>query len=198
MFGNIRGGRRAATLCFGLGMVLAVAQTSHADEALIVDNAGEALNSPARIAGLFDFLQRGPSLLQVPVVNASFSSGFGMRRNPVLGGWRLHAGVDWSAPRGSAILAAGDGVVLSAEWENGYGYTTRILHEDGVETMYAHQSAIAQGVVPGARVRQGAVIGAVGATGSATGPHLHYEVRINGELVDPLGAELQRAALVGG
>lgn len=151
-----------------------------------------------RLAALFDRLRPGQSLLQIPVPGGILTSDFGMRRNPVLGGWRLHAGIDISAPRGTPIQAAGDGVVISAEWEAGYGYTTRILHTDGLETMYAHQSAIANWVAVGVRVRQGDLTGTVGTTGSATGPHLHYEVWVDGEPVDPLGAGLMQAGLIGG
>ncbi len=134
----------------------------------------------------------------MPVAGGVLTSEFGMRQNPILGSWRLHSGIDISAAYGSAIFAAGDGVVVSAEWESGYGYTTRIRHADGLETMYAHQSALADWIAPGVRVRQGDVIGTVGTTGSATGPHLHYEVWVDGEPVDPLGTGLRQAGLVGG
>lgn len=150
------------------------------------------------IAAFFSRLFNRPQLLTTPIAEAILTSGFGMRFNPVLGAWVLHAGVDLSAPRGSPILAAGDGVVISAEWESGYGYTTRILHADGLETMYAHQSRIADGIVPGANIRQGQIIGLVGTTGNATGPHLHYEIHVDGEPVDPLGTDLQPAGLVDG
>ena len=157
-----------------------------------------APNFRSLVIGFVDLFRRPPELLRVPVAGAELTSGFGMRRNPIHATYRLHAGVDWSAPDGSPILAAGDGVVISAGWESGYGYTTRILDNGGVDTMYAHQTAIAVGIEPGTRVRQGDIIGAVGATGSATGPHLHYEVRIDGQLVDPLGDELRLGGLVGG
>lgn len=149
-------------------------------------------------AGLFDRLRReeGPVLLPMPVPGGLFTSGYGMRRHPVLGTWVLHAGVDWSAPRGTPIMAAADGVVVAAGWESGYGRTTRILHANGIETTYAHQTAIAAGIVVGAEVIQGQIIGQVGATGNATGPHLHYEVRINGETVDPIGAAVAQAGLM--
>lgn len=149
-------------------------------------------------AAFFDRLFNRQTLLSIPVAGAVLTSGFGMRRNPILGTWVLHAGVDLSAPRGTAIYAAGDGIVMSAEWESGYGYTTRIIHPNGVETVYAHQSRIAAEVMPGAAVVQGQTIGLVGATGNATGPHLHYEVRIDGEPVDPLGADMRQAGLFGG
>jgi murein DD-endopeptidase MepM/ murein hydrolase activator NlpD len=151
-------------------------------------------------AGLFDNLFRRDEphavLLPMPVAGGVLTSGYGMRRNPVLGTWALHAGVDWSAPRGTPIMAAADGVVVAMGWENGYGYTTRIEHANGITTTYAHQSAFAAGVEVGAPVAQGQIIGEVGATGQATGPHLHYEVAILGQTVDPLGTAVEQAGLM--
>jgi murein DD-endopeptidase MepM/ murein hydrolase activator NlpD len=129
-------------------------------------------------------------LLRKPVPNGIFRSPFGMRRHPILGFSRMHPGVDWSAPRGSPILAAGNGVVEKAGWTNGYGKQTVIRHANGYETSYNHQNAIASGIVPGARVRQGQVIGFVGSTGLSTGPHLHFEVIVNGTKVDPMRIRL--------
>ncbi len=140
-------------------------------------------------------------LLRNPVPNGNFRSGFGMRRHPILGYMRLHAGVDWSAPRGTPIIAAGSGVVEKADWTSGYGKQTIIRHANGYETSYSHQNAVAKGVVPGARVRQGQVIGYVGSTGLSTGPHLHYELIVNGNKVDamrirlPVGKTLKGADL---
>lgn len=133
-------------------------------------------------------------LIRNPLPNGVFRSGFGMRRHPILGYMRMHTGVDWSAPRGSPIIAAGDGTVVKAGWDRGgYGNQTLIQHPNGYVTSYNHQSAIAKGVVEGAKVRQGQVIGWVGTTGQSTGPHLHYEVIVNGNKVDP-----QRIRLPGG
>ncbi len=129
-------------------------------------------------------------LLRNPVPNGTFRSGFGMRRHPILGYSRMHTGVDWSAPRGTPIIAAGNGTVVSAGWEGGYGRQTIIRHANGYVTSYSHQSAIADGVRAGARVRQGQVIGYVGATGLATGDHLHYELIVNGSKVDPMRVRL--------
>lgn len=129
-------------------------------------------------------------LLRKPVPNGEFRSGFGMRRHPILGYMKLHAGVDWAAPRGTPIIAAGSGVVERAGWSNGYGNQTLIKHANGYETSYSHQNAIAAGVVPGARVRQGQVIGFVGSTGLSTGPHLHYEMIVNGNKVDAMRVRL--------
>ncbi|PRD40930.1 peptidase M24 [Phyllobacterium phragmitis] len=129
-------------------------------------------------------------LLRKPVPNGVFSSPFGMRRHPILGYLRMHPGVDWAAPRGTPIIAAGNGVVEKAGWTNGYGNQTIIRHANGYETSYNHQNAIARGITPGARVRQGQVIGFVGSTGLSTGAHLHYELIVNGTKVDPMRIRL--------
>jgi murein DD-endopeptidase MepM/ murein hydrolase activator NlpD len=125
-------------------------------------------------------------LLRNPCPNGVFTSGFGMRRHPILGYMKMHTGVDWAAPPGTPIIAAGDGIVEKAGWDKGgYGNQTIIRHPNGYETSYNHQSAIATGVTEGAHVHQGQVIGWVGTTGQSTGPHLHYEVIVNGNKVDP-------------
>lgn len=130
-------------------------------------------------------------LLRNPIPNGTFRSGFGMRRHPILGFSRMHTGVDWSAPRGTPIIAAGNGTVEKAGWDSGgYGNQTLIRHANGYVSSYNHQSAIAKGVKPGAKVRQGQVIGFVGTTGLSTGPHLHYELMVNGNRVDPLKIRL--------
>ncbi|WP_246727830.1 M23 family metallopeptidase [Chelativorans sp. Marseille-P2723] len=131
-----------------------------------------------------------PFLLRNPVPNGRFTSGFGMRRHPILGYSRMHTGVDWAAPRGTPIIASGDGVVESAGWAAGYGRQTIIRHANGYRTSYNHQSGIAKGVVPGANIRQGQVIGYVGSTGQSTGNHLHYELIVNGRKVDPMRVRL--------
>ncbi|MFC0210428.1 M23 family metallopeptidase [Chelativorans intermedius] len=131
-----------------------------------------------------------PFLLRNPVPNGRFTSGFGMRRHPILGYSRMHTGVDWAAPRGTPIIASGDGVVEKAGWASGYGRQTIIRHANGYESSYNHQSAIAKDVVPGARVRQGQVIGYVGSSGQSTGNHLHYELIVNGRKVDPMRVRL--------
>ena len=102
----------------------------------------------------------------------------------------MHTGVDWAAPSGSPIIAAGNGVVEKAGWVGGYGRQTIIRHANGYETSYNHQSGIVRGIKPGVRVRQGQVIGFVGSTGLSTGPHLHYELIVNGRKVDPLRVRL--------
>src|SRR5690606_38329803 len=107
-------------------------------------------------------------LLRNPVPNGKFRSGFGSRRHPILGYSRMHTGVDWSAPRGTPIIASGNGVVEKAGWAGGYGRQTIIRHANGYKSSYNPQSAIAKGVSEGARVRQGQVIGYVGSTGLST------------------------------
>ena len=139
-----------------------------------------------------------PFLIRVPVPNGRFTSGFGMRRHPILGYSRLHTGVDWAAPRGTPIIASGDGVVEKAGWSSGYGRQTVIRHANGYETSYNHQSAIAKGITAGAKVRQGQVIGYVGATGQATGNHLHYELMVNGRKVDPMRVRLPDSKVLEG
>lgn len=130
-------------------------------------------------------------LIRNPVPNGVFRSGFGMRRHPILGYSRMHTGVDWGAPSGSPIIAAGSGTVEKAGWDSGgYGNQTIIRHPNGYESSYNHQSAIAKGVVAGAKIRQGQVIGWVGTTGESTGPHLHYEIIVNGTKVDPMKVRL--------
>ena len=131
-------------------------------------------------------------------VNARISSPFGWRVHPILGYRRLHPGVDYAAPRGTPILAAGNGVVERAGPSNGYGNFTLIKHTNGYETAYGHQTAFAKGVVPGAVVHQGQIIGYVGSTGLSTGPHLHFEIRVNGQPVDPLRVRLPRGRVLDG
>ncbi len=130
-------------------------------------------------------------LLRNPLPNGRFRSGFGMRRHPILKYRRMHTGVDWSAPRGTPIIAAGNGVVEKAGWnKGGYGKQTIIRHPNGYVSSYSHQTRIAKGIVPGARVKQGQVIGYVGSTGLSTGPHLHYELIVNGTKVDLMRVRL--------
>ncbi|WP_292520410.1 M23 family metallopeptidase [Mesorhizobium sp.] len=129
-------------------------------------------------------------LLRNPLPAGKFRSGFGARRHPILGYVRMHTGVDWSASIGTPIIAAGNGVVEKAGWAGGYGKQIIIRHANGYETSYNHQSAFAKGIAPGVRVRQGQTIGFLGQTGLATGPHLHYELIVNGTKVDPMRVRL--------
>ena len=120
----------------------------------------------------------------VPIPTARLSSGFGPRVHPIFGNVRIHAGLDLSAPSGTAIAAAGDGVVVAAGVRGGYGNAVVIDHGNALATLYGHQSRIL--VTVGQRVRQGDTVGLVGSTGNSTGPHLHFEVRLYGTPVDPL------------
>lgn len=137
-------------------------------------------------------------LLRKPIDGGEFRSGFGMRRHPITGGYRLHAGVDWAGPVGLPIRAAGNGVVRLAEWDSGYGRRIEIEHNHNYVTAYSHLSAFAPGIKAGARVRQGQIIGRLGSTGLSTGPHLHYEVMINERFVDPLAIRLPRGRELAG
>jgi murein DD-endopeptidase MepM/ murein hydrolase activator NlpD len=127
-----------------------------------------------------------------PVNNAIMRSGFGGRRHPILGYVKMHTGVDWATPYGTAIFASGNGVVEKVGWEGGYGKYVRLKHNNGYETAYGHMSAYAKGMEPGKRVRQGQVIGFVGSTGMSTGAHVHYEILVNGRFVDPMRIKLPR------
>ncbi|MDB5590049.1 M23 family metallopeptidase [Enterovirga sp.] len=131
-------------------------------------------------------------LVRKPILDARMSSGFGSRSHPVLGYAKMHTGVDWAARIGQPILAAGNGTVTKAGWDGGYGRRIEIQHTNGYVTTYNHQSAFARGIAPGMRVRQGQVIGFVGSTGLSTGPHLHYEVVVNGRFVDPMKIRVPR------
>jgi murein DD-endopeptidase MepM/ murein hydrolase activator NlpD len=130
------------------------------------------------------------SMLRNPVPAGKFRSGFGSRVHPILRYRKMHTGVDWSAPTGTPIISVGDGVVEKAGWAGGYGKQTIIRHGNGYETSYNHQSRFAPGIKPGAKVRQGQLIGYVGTTGLSTGAHLHFEVIVNDTKVDPMRIRL--------
>lgn len=137
--------------------------------------------------GYFDSEGRSfqKAFLKSPLNYRRVSSSFGMRRHPVLRRVRMHHGIDYSAPHGTPVVAAGAGTVAGAGWERGYGNVVRIRHDGKRSTVYGHLSSIAPGVRRGARVEQNQLIGRVGSTGLSTGPHLHYEVIENGRSVDP-------------
>ena len=137
-------------------------------------------------------------LMRQPVPRAKFRSGYGWRRHPILRTSRLHKGVDWAAPRGTPIFAAGNGVIEDAKWFAGYGRWIKIRHANGYKTGYAHMSRFAKGMKSGVRVRQGQIIGYVGSTGFSTGPHLHYEVIVNGRHVNPMRIRLPRGRVLSG
>lgn len=120
----------------------------------------------------------------MPVAGARLSSGFGMRRHPILGSYRAHRGVDYAAATGTPVRATAAGVVRKADWNGGYGLAVDLDNGKGVKTRYGHMSRL--NVSAGQRVKKGDVIGYVGSTGRSTGPHLHYEVHVNGKAVNPL------------
>jgi murein DD-endopeptidase MepM/ murein hydrolase activator NlpD len=131
-------------------------------------------------------------LVRKPVAEGIMRSSFGIRRHPILGYTKMHTGVDWAAPTGTPIYAAGNGTVEKAGWESGYGKFVLIRHNNGYESAYGHMSAFARGIDENVRVRQGQVIGFVGSTGLSTGSHVHYEIRVNGRFVDPMRIKLPR------
>jgi len=137
-------------------------------------------------------------LVRKPMAIGIMRSGYGWRRHPILGYSKMHTGVDWAAPRGTPIYASGNGVVLTAGWESGYGKYVKLRHTNGYETAYGHMSAFARGIQPGTKVRQGQIIGYVGSTGLATGAHLHYEILVNNRFVDPLKIKLPRGRVLDG
>ncbi|AWM88448.1 M23 family metallopeptidase [Microvirga sp. 17 mud 1-3] len=132
-------------------------------------------------------------LLRKPIAEGILRSGFGSRYHPILGYTRPHTGIDWANRIGTPILAAGNGTIIKAGWESGYGRRVEIQHANGYVTTYNHMSGFGKGVAPGARVQQGQVVGYLGSTGLSTGPHLHYEVLINGSFVDPLKIRLPKS-----
>lgn len=140
------------------------------------------------------FNERGASakkaLLRTPIDGAKLTSGFGMRQHPLLGYSLMHRGVDFGAVKGTPIMAAGDGVIERAGPYSGYGNYMRIRHNERYATAYGHMSRFAKGVRVGSRVRQGDIIGFVGATGMATGPHLHYEVLAGDSQINPMSVRL--------
>jgi murein DD-endopeptidase MepM/ murein hydrolase activator NlpD len=140
-----------------------------------------------------DGSNRAKAFLRSPVEFSRVSSGFGNRFHPIFNNWRAHTGVDFAAPRGTRVLATADGHVVAAGPRGGYGNAVEIKHGSGISTLYAHLSGFASGIRTGARVRQGEPIGYVGATGYATGPHLHYEFKIAGIHQDPLRVALPKA-----
>ncbi|MEE8574586.1 MAG: peptidoglycan DD-metalloendopeptidase family protein [Thermodesulfobacteriota bacterium] len=130
------------------------------------------------------------TLLKSPLRYRRISSRFSRRRyHPILKRYRPHHGIDYAAPRGTAVESSGDGKVVAAGWKSGYGKYVKIRHNSTYTTAYGHLSRISKGIRKGARITQGQVIGKVGSTGRATGPHLHYEVHIRGKMVNPLSVK---------
>ena len=136
--------------------------------------------------GYFDFngQSKKRAFLASPMEFSRMTSGFAMRFHPLLQKWRAHLGVDYAAPTGTPVRTVGDGLVEFAGWQNGYGNVVQIKHNNERSTLYAHMSRI--DVKKGQRIEQGQRVGAVGSTGWSTGPHLHFEFRVNGQHQDPL------------
>ena len=130
------------------------------------------------------------TLMRTPVNGARLSSSYGMRKHPISGYNKLHKGVDFAVPTGTPILAAGSGRIEMAGWNGNYGRYIRIRHNNTYQTAYAHLSAIAKGVYAGSQVDQGQIIGYVGSSGRSTGPHLHYEILVNRQQVNPMTINL--------
>jgi murein DD-endopeptidase MepM/ murein hydrolase activator NlpD len=137
-------------------------------------------------------------LMKTPVDGARISSGFGSRFHPILGYTRMHKGVDFAVPIGTPVMAAGAGTIAFMGRENGYGNFVKINHGNGYSTAYGHLSRFAPGMRSGARVRQGQVFAFSGMTGMATGPHLHYEILVNGGQVNPLKVKMAQGRLLAG
>ncbi len=163
-----------------------------------------ALNTAAKSRALYRFTQAGDkqpgwydsngrstvrTLMRTPIDGARISSGFGFREHPVLGFVKMHKGTDFAAPTGTPIFASGDAVVDFAGPKGPNGNFVRLRHDNGWQTLYLHMNRIWPGIAPGVRVTQGQQIGEVGTTGRSTGPHLHYEVHIDGQPVNPLSIE---------
>ncbi len=124
------------------------------------------------------------TLMKTPINGARLSSSFGKRKHPILGFTKLHTGTDFAAPMGTPIMASGDGVVIKASWCGGGGNCVKIKHNSTYTTVYAHMSKFGRNIKKGTKVKQGQIIGYVGSTGMSTGPHLHYEVIVNGKKVN--------------
>ncbi len=130
------------------------------------------------------------ALLRTPIDGARISSNYGRRKHPILGYTKMHKGVDFAAPRGTPVYAAGDGIISKSQWFGGYGKYVKLRHNSTYSTAYAHLSRFAKGIHPGKRVRQGQIIAYSGNTGRSTGPHLHYEILRNGKHVNPLKVKM--------
>ena len=138
------------------------------------------------------------SLMKTPINGARLSSSYGMRKHPILGYNKMHRGTDFAAPSGTPIMASGAGKITRARWCGGGGNCVKIKHNSTYETVYAHMKNFAKGVKEGRRVRQGQIIGYVGSTGLSTGPHLHYEVIVNGKKVNSQKLKLPSGKILKG
>ncbi len=138
------------------------------------------------------------SLMKTPINGARLSSSFGMRKHPILGYNKMHRGTDFAAPSGTPIMASGSGTVTRARWCGGGGNCVKIKHNSTYETIYAHMKSFAKGIKEGRKVKQGQIIGYVGSTGMSTGPHLHYEVIVNGKKVNSQKLKLPSGKILKG
>ncbi len=138
------------------------------------------------------------SLMKTPINGARLSSSFGMRKHPILGYNKMHRGTDFAAASGTPIMASGSGTVTRARWCGGGGNCVKIKHNSTYETIYAHMKAFAKGIKEGKKVKQGQIIGYVGSTGLSTGPHLHYEVLVNGKKVNSQKLKLPSGKILKG
>ena len=138
------------------------------------------------------------ALMKTPINGARLSSSFGMRKHPIDGFNKMHRGTDFAAPKGTPIMASGNGIVKKAGWCGGGGNCVKIKHNSTYETVYAHMSKFARGIKKGVRVKQGQTIGYVGSTGKSTGPHLHYEVTVNGKRVNSQKLKLPSGKILKG
>ena len=138
------------------------------------------------------------ALMKTPINGARLSSPFGMRKHPIDGYNKMHRGTDFAAPMGTPIMASGDGIVKKAGWCGGGGNCVKIKHNSTYQTVYAHMSKFARGIKSGVRVKQGQTIGYVGSTGKSTGPHLHYEVIVNGKKVNSQKLQLPSGKILKG
>jgi len=138
------------------------------------------------------------ALMKTPINGARLSSAFGMRKHPIDGFNKMHRGTDFAAPKGTPIMASGNGIVKKAGWCGGGGNCVKIKHNSTYETVYAHMSKFAKGIKSGVRVKQGQIIGYVGSTGKSTGPHLHYEVIVNGKKINSQKLKLPSGKILKG
>jgi len=138
------------------------------------------------------------SLMKTPINGARLSSSFGIRKHPILGFNKMHQGTDFSAPTGTPIMASGSGKIVKSRWCGGGGKCVKIKHNSTYSTMYAHMSKFGRGIKEGARVKQGQIIGYVGSTGMSTGPHLHYEVIVNGKKINSQKLKLPSGKILKG
>jgi murein DD-endopeptidase MepM/ murein hydrolase activator NlpD len=151
-------------------------------------------------AGYYDIKGKSivKSLMKTPINGARLSSSYGMRKHPILGYNRMHKGTDFAAPSGTPIMASGSGTVIRARWCGGGGNCVKIKHNSTYETIYAHMKSFARGIKEGRKVKQGQIIGYVGSTGMSTGPHLHYEVVVNGKKVNSQKLKLPSGKILKG